>query len=76
MVLAKGISAPIAKFCFYIKIFLIFVFFKKIKFLKTFVFLYICREGALKLKQVAYIHAEAFSSGEMKHGPIAMIDST
>ena len=31
-------------------------------------------EGALKLKEVSYIHAEGFSAGEMKHGPIAMID--
>lgn len=31
-------------------------------------------EGALKLKELSYIHAEGFSSGEMKHGPIAMID--
>lgn len=33
------------------------------------------REGALKIKEVTYIHAEAFSAGEMKHGPIALIDS-
>ncbi len=31
-------------------------------------------EGALKLKEVAYVHAEGISAGEMKHGPIAMID--
>ncbi|HVQ43921.1 MAG TPA: glutamine--fructose-6-phosphate transaminase (isomerizing) [Candidatus Saccharimonadia bacterium] len=31
-------------------------------------------EGALKLKEVAYIHAEAYPAGELKHGPIAMID--
>ena len=31
-------------------------------------------EGALKLKEVSYIHAEGFSAGEMKHGPIALID--
>lgn len=31
-------------------------------------------EGALKLKELSYIHAEGFASGEMKHGPIAMID--
>ncbi|MGH7142183.1 MAG: glutamine--fructose-6-phosphate transaminase (isomerizing) [Candidatus Saccharimonadales bacterium] len=31
-------------------------------------------EGALKLKEVSYIHAEGFASGETKHGPIAMID--
>ncbi|MFH0891392.1 MAG: glutamine--fructose-6-phosphate transaminase (isomerizing) [Candidatus Falkowbacteria bacterium] len=32
------------------------------------------REGALKLKEISYIHAEGFASGEMKHGPLAMID--
>ncbi len=45
-------------------------------------FLYIARginypialEGALKLKEVSYIHAEAYPAGEMKHGPIALID--
>jgi len=31
-------------------------------------------EGALKLKEIAYIHAEGYSAGEMKHGPIALID--
>jgi glucosamine--fructose-6-phosphate aminotransferase (isomerizing) len=31
-------------------------------------------EGALKLKELSYIHAEAYASGEMKHGPIALID--
>lgn len=31
-------------------------------------------EGALKLKEISYIHAEAYSAGEMKHGPIALID--
>jgi glucosamine--fructose-6-phosphate aminotransferase (isomerizing) len=31
-------------------------------------------EGAIKLKELTYIHAEGFASGEMKHGPIAMID--
>jgi glucosamine--fructose-6-phosphate aminotransferase (isomerizing) len=31
-------------------------------------------EGALKLKEISYIHAEGFASGEMKHGPISMID--
>ena len=31
-------------------------------------------EGALKLKEISYIHAEGFGAGEMKHGPIAMID--
>jgi glucosamine--fructose-6-phosphate aminotransferase (isomerizing) len=31
-------------------------------------------EGALKLKEIAYIHAEGYAAGEMKHGPIALID--
>ena len=45
-------------------------------------FLYIARtynfpialEGALKIKEIAYVHAEGYASGEMKHGPIALID--
>lgn len=51
-------------------------------FLKTRDFLYLGRgssfpialEGALKLKEISYIHAEGYSAGEMKHGPIALID--
>jgi len=31
-------------------------------------------EGALKLKEISYIHAEGYAGGEMKHGPIALID--
>ncbi|MYC33482.1 MAG: glutamine--fructose-6-phosphate transaminase (isomerizing) [Chloroflexi bacterium] len=34
----------------------------------------IATEGALKLKEISYIHAEAYPAGEMKHGPIALID--
>lgn len=34
----------------------------------------IALEGALKLKELSYIHAEAFAAGELKHGPIALID--
>jgi glucosamine--fructose-6-phosphate aminotransferase (isomerizing) len=33
-------------------------------------------EGALKLKEISYIHAEGYAAGEMKHGPIALIDAT
>ena len=33
-----------------------------------------CREGALKLKEISYIHAEAYAAGEIKHGPIALLD--
>ncbi|MDH7484009.1 MAG: SIS domain-containing protein, partial [Spirochaetales bacterium] len=33
----------------------------------------IALEGALKLKEISYIHAEGYSAGEMKHGPIALI---
>ena len=35
----------------------------------------IALEGALKLKEISYIHAEAYAAGEMKHGPIALIDA-
>ncbi len=35
----------------------------------------IALEGALKLKEISYIHAEGYPAGEMKHGPIALIDS-
>ncbi len=35
-----------------------------------------CKEGALKLKEISYIHAEAYPAGEIKHGPIALIDDT
>ena len=31
-------------------------------------------EGALKLKEISYIHAEAYAAGELKHGPIALVD--
>ncbi len=34
----------------------------------------IAMEGALKLKEISYIHAEAYASGELKHGPIALVD--
>jgi len=34
----------------------------------------IAMEGALKIKEISYIHAEGYASGEMKHGPIALID--
>lgn len=34
----------------------------------------IAKEGALKLKEISYIHAEAYPAGELKHGPIALID--
>ncbi len=33
-------------------------------------------EGALKLKEISYIHAEGYAAGEMKHGPIALIDES
>ncbi len=52
------------------------------RFFKTEDFLYLGRgldyplalEGALKLKEISYIHAEGYPAGEMKHGPIALID--
>jgi glucosamine--fructose-6-phosphate aminotransferase (isomerizing) len=34
----------------------------------------IALEGALKLKEIAYVHAEGYAAGELKHGPIALID--
>jgi glutamine---fructose-6-phosphate transaminase (isomerizing) len=38
------------------------------------VFYPIAREGALKLKEISYIHAEAYAAGELKHGPLALVD--
>lgn len=35
----------------------------------------IAKEGALKIKEITYIHAEAFCAGELKHGPLALINS-
>ncbi|AKS43335.1 glutamine--fructose-6-phosphate transaminase (isomerizing) [Wenzhouxiangella marina] len=36
----------------------------------------IAMEGALKLKEISYIHAEAYAAGELKHGPLALVDDT
>ncbi|WP_047155370.1 glutamine--fructose-6-phosphate transaminase (isomerizing) [Aneurinibacillus tyrosinisolvens] len=36
---------------------------------------YVCLEGALKLKEISYIQAEGFAGGELKHGPIALIET-
>lgn len=36
----------------------------------------IAMEGALKLKEISYIHAEAYAAGELKHGPLALVDKT
>ena len=53
---------------------------KEFKFIKNALYLGrginmpIAYEGALKLKEISYIHAEAYPAGEMKHGPIALID--
>lgn len=38
------------------------------------IFYPIAKEGALKLKEISYIHAEAYPAGELKHGPLALID--
>ena len=35
----------------------------------------VAQEGALKLKEISYIHAEAYPAGELKHGPLALVDS-
>ncbi len=54
---------------------------KKYKDFKDFLYLArgtlypIALEGALKLKEISYIHAEGYAAGEMKHGPIALIDA-
>ena len=37
-------------------------------------FLSVAMEGALKLKEISYIHAEAYAAGELKHGPLALVD--
>jgi len=34
----------------------------------------VAKEGALKLKEISYIHAEAYPAGELKHGPLALVD--
>ncbi len=36
----------------------------------------VANEGALKLKEIAYVHAEGYAAGEMKHGPIALLDTS
>ena len=33
-----------------------------------------CLEGSLKLKEIAYVHSEAYAAGELKHGPISLIE--
>lgn len=38
------------------------------------IYYYIAMEGALKMKELSYIHAEAYPAGELKHGPLALID--
>lgn len=35
----------------------------------------VCLEGSLKLKEITYIHSEGYAAGELKHGPIALIDN-
>lgn len=35
-----------------------------------------CLEGALKVKELTYMHSEGIQSGELKHGPLALVDST
>lgn len=47
---------------------------KSVLFLGRGLFVPIAFEGALKLKEISYIHAEGFAAGEMKHGPIALIE--
>jgi glucosamine--fructose-6-phosphate aminotransferase (isomerizing) len=47
---------------------------KSVLFLGRHVGFPVAMEGALKLKELAYIHAEGFAAGELKHGPIALIE--
>jgi len=49
---------------------------RSVLFLGRFVNFPTALEGALKLKEISYIHAEGYPAGEMKHGPIALLDST
>jgi glucosamine--fructose-6-phosphate aminotransferase (isomerizing) len=49
---------------------------KSVLFLGRHVNFPIALEGALKLKEISYIHAEGYAAGEMKHGPIALLDET
>ena len=49
---------------------------KSVLFLGRYVNFPTALEGALKLKEISYIHAEGYAAGEMKHGPIALLDST
>ena len=51
-----------------------FVAFSHFLYLGRWVNFPVAQEGALKLKEISYIHAEAYAGGEMKHGPIALID--
>ncbi len=51
-----------------------FAGFNQLLFLGRWVSYPVAMEGALKLKEISYIHAEAYAGGEMKHGPIALID--
>jgi glucosamine--fructose-6-phosphate aminotransferase (isomerizing) len=48
---------------------------KNILFLARGIHYPIAMEGALKLKEISYIHAEAYPAGELKHGPLALIDA-
>ena len=47
---------------------------KQLHFLQAEELFPVALEGALKLKEIAYVHAEGYASGELKHGPIAIID--
>src|SRR5439155_24031024 len=66
-VLANGAAIEnLVRFCFRYRNFL---------FLGRGIHYPIALEGALKLKEISYIHAEGYPAGEMKHGPIALIDA-
>jgi glucosamine--fructose-6-phosphate aminotransferase (isomerizing) len=62
---SQGIEGLAQKFCNY----------RNFLYLGRGVHFPIALEGALKLKEISYIHAEGYAAGEMKHGPIALIDN-
>lgn len=51
------------------------IYAKDIFFLGRGVDYHVALEGSLKLKEISYIHSEAYAAGELKHGPIALIEN-
>ena len=73
--LSQKTSAVLKRDVFFLKMMKNLKTFKKFFYLGRGPYYPLALEGALKLKEIAYLHAEAWSGGEMKHGPLAMIDS-